>query len=178
MTPEAYFEWEEQQDERHEYMDGEVIAMSGGTRTHSRLATNLIILLGEATRGTTCQVHGPDMRVAMSPRRYVYPDLSVVCGEEVFVDARETTLANPTVVVEVLSPSTALKDRGSKFEAYRAVEAVQEVVFVEPDRRGVEVYRRGAPWTLHEPDAEGTVALASIGATVTLDAIYAGTGVT
>lgn len=176
MTPEAYFEWEEQQVDRHEYDNGVVTAMPGGTRKHSRVGTNLIVLLSQAVDGTTCQVHGPDLRIAVAPRRFVYPDVSVVCGDESFLDTRETTLVNPTLVVEVLSPSTALKDRGDKFEAYRAVDSIQEVVFVEPERRAVEVYRRGTPWTLHDP-ADGTVTLASVGAALGLEAIYAETGV-
>lgn len=144
--------WEEQQTARHEYDHGHILTMSGGTRVHSRLATNLIGLLGEALRGTSCQVHGPDMRVATGPRRFLYPDLSVVCGDETFADACETTLTNPTLVVEVLSPSTALHDLGSKLanaglrlEAYRGLDSVQEVVFVEPGRRRVMVYGRGTP---------------------------------
>ncbi len=177
MTPEAYVAWEEQQLDRHEYDDGVVTAMSGGTHKHARVGTNLIILLGQALVGASCEVLGPDMRIAVAPKRYVYPDLSAVCGLPEFLDVRETILTNPTLVVEVLSPSTALKDRGDKFEAYRAVASIQEVVFVEPERRAVEVYRRGAPWTLHEPDADGTVALVSVGAAVSLNAIYAGTGV-
>ena len=115
------------------------------------------------------------MRVATGPRRFLYPDLSVVCGEETFADARETTLTNPTLVVEVLSPSTALHDLGSTFEAYRGLDSVQEVVFVEPGRRSVTVHRRGTPWTLH--DAGETVTLASAGVTLAVEAIYAGTGV-
>ena len=150
--------------------------MLGGTRIHSRLAINLIILLGEALRGTACQVHGPDMRVSLTPVRFVYPELSVSCGEEAFFDTRETTLLNPTLVVEVLSPSTALGDRGSKFEAYRRIASLQEIVFVEPGRQSVEVYRRGAPWTLHEPEV-GMLQLASVGVSVEVAAVYAGTGI-
>ncbi len=176
MSPEEFFEWEEHQLERHEYYDGLTAALSRGTVGHSRIATNLIIQLGISLSGSLCQVHGPDMRIAVGPKRFVYPDLSVVCGDLEFVDARRTTLVNPTVVVEVLSPSTALHDKGSKFEAYRGVESLQEVVFVDPARRAVEVYRRGAPWTLHEPEA-GDVVLASVDARVALEAIYAGTDV-
>ena len=176
MSPEAFFAWEETQDVRHEYVDGRLTAIPVGTRIHSRLGTNLVVLLGETLRGTPCQVHGPDMRVAVTPTRFVYPDLSVVCGDETFFDARETTLANPTLVVEVLSPSTALADRGSKFEAYRGVASLREVVFVEPGRQSVEVYRRGAPWTLHEAE-NGVVALDSVGVSLEVAAVYAGTGV-
>ena len=176
MSPEAFSEWEEQQTVRHEYADGTVVAMPGGTRIHSRLATNLILLLGEALRSTPCQVHGPDMRVAVTPTRFVYPDLSVVCDDEVFFDARQTTLANPTLVVDVLSPSTALADRGGTFEAYCGVAWLREIVFVEPGRQSVGVYRRGAPWTLHEAEA-GVVALDSVGVSVEVAALYAGTGV-
>ena len=176
MSPEAFFEWEEQQNVRHEYRDGRLIAMPGETRIHSRIATNLIVLLGEALRGTECQVHGPDMRVAVTPTRFFYPDLSAICRPEAFVDERQTTLANPTLVVEVLSKSTGVYDRGDKFEAYRGVASVQDVVFVETGRRAVEVYRRGAPWTLHEAE-NGVVALASVGVSVEVAAVYAGTGV-
>ena len=176
MTPEAFFEWEEQQDVCHAYADGVVTAMPGGTHDHSRIATNLIGILYRSLDGTACQVHGPDMRVAVTPTRFVYPDLSVACGALSFLDPRRTTLLNPTLVVEVLSPSTALADRGSTFEAYRGMPSVQEVVFVEPARQSVEVYRRGAPWTLHEPE-NGTVTLASVGVSVEVAAAYAGMAV-
>ncbi|MDX1532094.1 MAG: Uma2 family endonuclease [Rhodothermales bacterium] len=176
MTPEEYFEWEQTQEVRHEYYEGEVFAMSGATHHHALITANLIVALGTALRGSGCRVLSSDMRVQLAEGvRYTYPDLSVVCGEPAFADDRELTLLNPTLLVEVLSPSTAEYDRGDKFAAYRRLPSLREVVFVEQERRSIEVFRRGdeGRWTLYELEG-GAVALASVGATLRAEEVYDG----
>jgi len=180
LTPEEYIDWEATQEERHEYIDGEVFAMSGASRTHNDIALNLAVALRLSFRGTECAVFGSDMRVQIEAGgRYTYPDLSAACGALTFADARETTLTNPALVVEVLSPSTEAYDRGEKLAAFRTVPSIREIVLIRQDRRAVEVYRRdgGTRWTL-EDLAEGTLALASVGVDVGLDELYAGTPLT
>ena len=178
LTPEEYFAWEETQEEKHDYIHGEVFAMSGATRTHNDLALNFAVALRLAFRGTDCAVFTSDMRVQIEAGgRYTYPDLSAACGALEFADAQETTFTNPALVVEVLSRSTETYDRGDKLAAYRGVPSVQEVVLVRQDRRGVEAYRRQGDgrWAI-EDVAGGAVALPSVGAEVSLDDLYAGTG--
>ncbi|WP_420455327.1 Uma2 family endonuclease [Rubrivirga sp.] len=177
LTPEEYFDWEETQEEKHDYIYGEVFAMSGANRTHNDIAGNLAVALRLAFRGTECSAFSSDMRVQVEPDgRYTYPDLPAVCGEPTFLNARETTLVNPALVAEVLSPSTEAYDRGDKLATYRGVPSIREIVLVRQDRRAVEVYRREgeARWTV-EDLGQGTLALASVGAEVSFDELYAGT---
>ena len=169
---------EETQEEKHDYIHGEVFTMSGATRTHNDLALNFAVALRIAFRGTECAVFTSDMRVQIeADGRYTYPDLSAACGALEFTDARETTFANPALIVEVLSRSTETYDRGDKLVAYRGIPSIREVVLVRQDRRAVEAYRRqdDGRWGI-EDLAEGVLSLPSVGAEVTLDDLYAGTG--
>lgn len=174
FTPEAYFAWEAKQTERHEYHFGEVYAMPGGTLEHARLIMALGIALGNALRDSDCLVLSEAMRVEVLPDlQFVYPDVTVVCGEPLLRDASETTLQNPTVVCEVLSPTTARYDRGEKFALYRGVPSVQAVVYVDPDARTVELRQRTATgWSVEAPVGEGTVEIASLGVSLAVDALF------
>ena len=178
LTPEEYFAWEGTQEEKHDYIHGEVFTVSGATRTHVDIAGNFYIALRLAFRGTECLVFSSDLRVQVEPGgRYTYPDLSAVCGEPTFLSATEHTLTNPTLIVEVLSRSTEGYDRSEKLTTYRGVPSVREIVLVRQDRRAVEVYRReGEARWLVEDLAEGPLALPSVEAEVTIDDLYAGTG--
>lgn len=178
LTPDAYDEWEQTQEERHEYIHGEVFPMSGATDTHNIIAGNFFAALHRAFAGTDCVVYGEGMRVQVEAGgRYAYPDVSAVCGARVFTTPKRTTLANPALVVEVLSERTEAYDRGEKLAAYRALASVQEVVLVRQDARAAEVYRREASgrWTIEAAGAE--VALASVGVRVAMADLYAGTDV-
>lgn len=177
FTPEEYFDWEVDQELRHEYYHGEVFAMSGGTANHALIAMNVGGELRTAFRGSPCRVFSSDLRVQFAEgTHYAYPDVTVVCGEAEFLCERQTTLLNPTLVVEVLSPSTADYDRGFKFAAYRGIASLQEVLFVAHDRRALELFRRGddGHWTLYDPE-DGRLSLATGGAVLTVDAVYEGT---
>lgn len=181
MTPDEYFAWEETQVERHEYIHGEVFPMSGGTRNHALIPTNFIAALVPLLRGTDCRMFTSDLRIQIHDDRYTYPDLSVVCGLEQYRTDRQTTLLNPTLVVEVLSRSAAEYDRGEKFEAYRQVESLREYVLIAQDRRHAELFRKepaggdGADrWVLYEFAGDDTLTLASVSAEVALSALYEG----
>lgn len=175
MSPDEYVAWEATQLERHEYHYGEVFPMPGGSPEHAELIILVAVALHEAVRGTECTVRSEAMRVGVSEDRYVYPDLTVTCGAIQTRRNDRTTLLNPTLVVEVLSPSTRSYDLGEKFELYREMPSVQEVLFVDSERRRAEVARRAeSGWTLAEPATGGTIRLASVGATLDLDALYAG----
>ena len=178
LTPEEYFAWEETQEEKHDYIYGEVFTVSGVTRTHDVIAVNLLVAFRLVFRGTECSVFSSDLRVQVEPGgRYTYPDLSAVCGEATFLNRKENTLTNPTLIVEILSDSTETYDRSEKLTTYRAVPSVREIVLVRQDRRAVEVYRReGAARWLVEDLVGGTLALPSVEAEIALDDLYAGTG--
>ena len=175
LTPEEYFAWEARQDVPHEYADGEVFPMPGGTFPHFTLILNIAVAFRLALADRDAHVLPDGMRLMIHDRRYVYPDVQVVLGDPAFRDDSQTTLANPALVVEVLSDSTAAYDRGEKFALYRDVASIQEVVFVDQNRPWVEVARRNdAGWLIEQAVTEGEVRLDSLGLAVGLGAIYEG----
>ena len=127
-------------------------------------------------KGRPCEVYPSDMRVRVSPTGlYTYPDVTVVCEEAQFDDENADTLLNPTVIVEVLSPSTAGYDRGGKFEQYRKLESVQEYVVIAQDRVHVEQHARQAEgqWLLSETDSvDDVITLPSIGCRLAVADLY------
>jgi len=140
-----YLEMEEKSAERHEFHDGEILAMSGGTFDHAGLSTNMSSALHARLRGKPCQVRDSNMRVRITGQnKYVYPDALVVCGGPQFdpEDKNRTTLINPKVIVEVLSNSTESYDRGNKFRLYRNIPSLEEYVLVSQREPLVEVFIR------------------------------------
>ena len=142
MSPAEYIEWELGQELKHEYIDGEIIEMTGGTGKHSRIPINIILALGSAIDLSESVIHSANMRVRVSPSRYVYPDFSVVRGESTYEDERELTLLNPVFVVEVTSPGSQIRDRVDKVDYYQAVSSIEAYLIVEQDRCRVDLYTR------------------------------------
>ena len=174
-TPEEYLAWERKADIKHEYLRGEIIAMSGASRAHSLIVTNISGELYIQLKGGTCEVHTNDMRVRTSPETsYFYPDVVVVCDKPRFEDNTFDTLLNPMVLVEVLSPSTQAYDRGEKFKHYQQLTSLQEYILVSQDEVGVERYRRqGAEWQPTEfRSLEDVLSLISIDCELSLEDIY------
>ena len=140
MSPEAYLVWEEQQLLKHEYLDGEVHAMTGGTLPHNDIALNLYSVLRPHLQAKGCRINVADVKVEVSNTAYFYPDLVVSCDDR---DRQALKLIRyPTLIIEVLSPSTAGFDRGDKFKSYRRLKTLQEYVLVDAEKMGVEGYRR------------------------------------
>ena len=175
LTPEEYLAWERKQPFKNEYHNGQIIAMSGASRSHNRITVDITIELGNQLMDSDCEVFANEMRVRTSPTvSYFYPDVIVVCGEPRFEDDTFDTLLNPIVVIEVLSPSTAAYDRGEKFESYKQLASLQEYILISQDRVRVESYhRQGAQW-LHNTlqRLEDVLPLASLECEVPLRAIY------
>jgi Uma2 family endonuclease len=140
-TVEQYLELERAGSTRHEYVDGVVYALAGGTQAHSVIAINVAALLRAAVRGGPCRVFSADMKVRVAERRFLYPDASVGCDPADRRDA-DDWLGAPRLVVEVLSESTAAYDRGDKFDLYRGNPALADYVLIETARRAVEVRSR------------------------------------
>jgi Uma2 family endonuclease len=177
-TPEQYLALERQALEKHEYHDGSIFAMAGASRRHNLIATNLCREISSRLRDRPCEVYIGEMRVCVAPTGlYTYPDVVAVCGEPRLQDAEMDTLLNPTVIVEVLSPSTEAYDRGGKFAHYRRLESLREYVLVSQDRVRVERFTRqgegeGAGWLLDEfSRPEDVLRLASIACEVPLAGI-------
>jgi Uma2 family endonuclease len=172
LTPQEYFEWEAQQSLRHEYFDGEVFAMTGGSLPHADIALNIATILRAHLQGQ-CKVRNSDAKVGISDEGpFVYPNVSVTCDE------RDRTAQKfsryPCLIVEVISPGTEAYDRGGKFALYRRLETLKEYVLVGSETKTVEVFRRSneGEWAF-VPYGEGAeVELISLDLTVSMDAIY------
>lgn len=176
LTPEEYLALERQADTRSEYLDGEMFAMTGATRWHNLVTTNLSRDLSTQLKRRACEVYSSDQRVHV-PRTglYTYPDVVVVCGEPRFQDDQLDTLLNPKLLIEVLSPTTEGYDRGKNFEHYQSVESIAEYLLVDQTRPRVEHYFRqdGNRWVLTVlASLDATVALPSIQCELALAEIY------
>ena len=143
LTPQEYLALEREAQIKSEYFNGEMSSMSGASRKHNLIVTNIVAELHQQMKGRPCEVYPNDMRVKVSATGlYTYPDAIVVCGEPRFEDAHVDTLLNPTLIVEVLSASTAAYDRGQKFGHYRGVESLTEYVLVAQDECKVEHFAK------------------------------------
>ena len=140
MTPQEYLKWEEQQPIKYEYINGEVVAMTGGTIPHNDVALNLAASLKNHLRGKGCKVQIADVKVGVSENGpFHYPDVMVSC--DLRDQKARKSIYYPCLIVEVLSPGTEGFDRGQKFRNYRQIETLKEYVLIESDRISVECYR-------------------------------------
>lgn len=144
LTAEQYLALERVAEFKSEFINGELVAMAGGGAPHSIIALNVGGELRARLRGSSCQPYNSDMRVNVDATGlYTYPDVAVVCGESRFPnDGRRDTLLNPTVIIEVLSPSTEAYDRGAKFAHYQCLESLREYVLIAQDQPRVEHFAR------------------------------------
>lgn len=151
---------------KHEYFDGHLVAMPGASPRHNMIASNLVRQLSTLLDAGPCRVLGSDQRVRIeATRSYVYPDVSVACGELDFTSEQPASLCNPTLLVEVLSPTTEDHDRGAKLAHYRRMASVREVLLLAANEQRAEVYRRQADGTWLIVDVvAGDVVLESVGA--------------
>lgn len=177
MTVEEYLVLDASSEEKYEYYSGYARAMTGASEKHNLITANLIIRLGIQLEDKPCRIYPSDLRVQLAAHdKYVYPDVSVVCGEpDIMKNDGLDTLLNPLVIFEVLSPSTAASDRGEKFAMYREVESLQEYVLVEQHTMRVEHYARqeGGKWLLTDyQGADAVVSLHAIGAVLSLRDVY------
>ena len=165
----------EPSDVKLEYLDGVVRAMSGGTIEHARLAMQFGVLLATALAGRRCVVLSADARIRVdASNRTFFADASVVCGAIERSPADKEGVANPIVIVEVLSDTTEAYDRGDKFRHYRRLTSLREYVLVSQREPLVEVWRRDRDaWRVEEHGPGGMIVLASVDATLPLEALYA-----
>ena len=173
-TPEEYLEMERRAEYKSEYFAGEIVAMAGAKRKHNLIAVNVTASLYVQLRGKPCEVYANDMKVqADKEKQFSYPDVVVVCGEPQFRDDEDDVLQNPTVIVEVLSPSTEACDRGEKFLRYRQLESLQEYLLVTQNERRVERFTKQSDGSWRMTDtSDGEIRLDCIGCTLALDDIY------
>lgn len=178
MTEAEYLAYDRASEYKHEYHNGEVVAMSGGTVNHSTLAGNMFYLLKrELEKNECCQAYASDMRVCIDRKHYVYPDVTVSCRVS---DHQVTSdiLCFPRLVVEVLSPSTEKIDRGKKFQWYTQHPSIDEYVLISTRIQWVELYRRehgpeGESWNYFSWSAGEEIELESLGLRIAVDELYA-----
>ena len=151
ISREDYLKLEEVSPEKHEFYQGQVFAMAGGTFQHARIGLNVTTELAVRLRGKPCQPMNSDMRITTPSGLNTYPDASVYCGQPELTDSNKTLL-NPVLIVEVLSPSTRSYDRGDKFHHYRSIPSLRDYLLIDSETVLVEHYQRvGAyEWNLHE----------------------------
>ncbi|MAS36854.1 MAG: hypothetical protein CL610_22810 [Anaerolineaceae bacterium] len=177
MTEVEYLAFERASEIKHEFLDGQVYAMTGASRAHNLISLYTAANLINQLKGRPCEVYPSDMRLKVQASGlYTYPDVTVVCGEPQFADGEFDTLLNPTLLIEVLSPSTESYDRGKKFQQYRQLESLQEYILIAQDSPRIEHFLRqpdSDTWVLQ--DAAGldtSLQLASIGCTLALADVY------
>lgn len=173
--PAQYLEWEASQEERHEYIAGEVFAMTGARDAHNTIALNVATSLKAALRGTSCRAFIADMKLQVQAvDAFFYPDVFVTCDSRDKAPEADLAKRHPCLVIEILSESTAAYDRGLKFEYYQKLETLQEYLLLEQDRRHADLFRKNGDglWVLHPVNEKGSVSLKSIGALLDMDGIY------
>jgi len=159
---------------RHELVNGEAYAMSGGSPRHAAVAANVMVALSMATQGKPCRPTSSDQRVYVeNTGAYLYPDVTMVCGPFQFAEQDAHSLVNPSVVVEVLSPSTADYDHGAKMDHYRRIPSLRHYVLVDPAERHVVHHARTEEGWLRRDLEHGDLSLRDLQLVIPLDAIYA-----
>jgi Uma2 family endonuclease len=174
-TRAEYIGLERSSNVKHEYLDGVIYAMAGGSPEHAAFAVNVSTLLSVGLRGRPCRVHSSDLRIrVVDTGLETYPDVTVVRGKAELDPEDPNVVTNPVVVVEVTSPSTDEYDRGEKLEHYKRIPSLKEVVFVGHRERIVEVVRRepDGSWTRHAARSGGFVTLVSLGCELAVDEVY------
>ena len=176
LTPEEYLAIDSAAEIRSEFYDGVMYAMSGASLPHNRLNQNLARALGNQLEGGPCEVFTNDLRVGVREGAYVYPDLVVICGEPQLRAGKFTTLLNPSVIIEVLSPSNQDWDRGGKFLEYQQIATLHHYILVHQVAPAVELYSRQPDGMWIRTDItwpDGVLAFASMGVAIPMRDIYA-----
>jgi len=176
MSVDEYFEWELQQERKHEYIDGEVIEMPGVSFNHDIIVSNLIYIFVNCLDRARFRFHTAELRVQAGPSRYVYPDLTIVRGPSVASDVSEYNLINPYVVLEVTSPSSMDRDRVDKLSYYFEAPSINACLIVDQHRVCAELYTRGdSGWQRQVFTEPGEVIpLAMLDCELPLDQVYLG----
>lgn len=176
MTAAEYLAWEREQADKHEFHEGEVFAMAGGTLRHNFLGGRTVAQLWAAMGPLGCIVLSSDQRVVLEEeRRYAYPDAVVVCGTPVPSPGTKDTLTNPTVIVEVLSPGTEAFDRGDKWAGYRRLPSLTDYLLVSQESAQIEHFQRATAGAWHfRALGPGDEVVLTNGARLSVDAVFAG----
>ncbi len=174
ISAQDYLEGEKISQIKHEYLDGEVYEMAGTSIRHNRIIRNLLSRLNEKLDGSDCETFFVDIKVYVKKlNRYYYPDLLVVCGE---INQNEHFTNSPLIIIEILSPSTALTDRREKMFAYKEIESLVEYILIEQNKIYAEIYRRRTDglWSWIEFDENEEIEFDSIGFKMRMTDVFKG----
>jgi Uma2 family endonuclease len=178
MTAQQYLEWETLQPEKHEFIAGEIFAMTGVRLNHNRVNGNAYALFLQALRGLPCGVFIAEVKVRVEAAdAYFYPDLVVTCDPADLADGNALAVRHPWLIAEVLSDSTASYDRGRKFEHYRALPSLTHYLLIDADRPHIDLFRKSADglWVLHPLGAADSLVIdAPHALTIPVVALYEG----
>lgn len=175
-TTEEFLAFEAESEFKHELVNGEVYDMTGGTGEHSQIAANTIIAVGNQVAGSSCRLNTSDMMLKAAEGQYVYPDMSVVCGQPQYEDDSRMALLNPALVVEVTSVSSANYDRGLKRECYQRMQSLRAYLIIDQQRVYAELYLRAEiGWHYQDFDSpEAVIPLDFLNCELPLAQIYSG----
>ena len=180
MSPEEYLAMERASEEKHEYYDGYIQAMSGAGINHNYIDRNIISLIHAFLKDKECRILPSHMRVSTPAHDYyMYPDASIVCGEPETEDDKFDTILNPSVIFEMLSPSTQHIDKGRKFFFYQQIPSLKEYVMIDSKKRLIQVGRKKQNdlWQIENITENNThLFIETIGLSISLDEIYFQTG--
>ncbi len=178
VTQQDYLAFERSALDKHEYYKGEIFAMSGASFKHNLIETNLRRALGNFLQDKDCNEFGSNLRIHIpSNTLYTYPDIIVLCEEPAFVDDEFDTITNPSVIIEILSPSIANYDRGAKFDLYREITSLHEYLLIDSTAIHTVLYVKNDDntWTLSETkDLDQSLTIPSINFTISVQDIYNG----
>jgi Uma2 family endonuclease len=174
-TPQEYFEREKTSNIRHEYINGEIVAMAGGTKNHDRICGNVFASFHQQTRRKTCETFTGNIAVRVNASNFFYPDVSMACGESLF--DKNNLLLNPILIIEVLSPSTEKFDRGAKFDGYRGMSSLNDYLIISQDKVSVQHFQRESNefWKFRDyRQLTDVIILSSVNCTLALVDVYEG----
>lgn len=178
-TTEEYLRFEKESLQKHEYFKGEIYAMAGASTRHNIVFSNLFIGIGSQLKGKPCKPYGSDLRIHIPENTlFTYPDISVICGDLIASPKDEDTAMLPSVLIEILSPSTRNYDRGGKFILYRDIPTLKEYILVETEAIGIEAFRinSNGHWELEEyRSLNNILTMPQINVSMPLKEIYEGT---
>ncbi|MGI9035036.1 MAG: Uma2 family endonuclease [Pyrinomonadaceae bacterium] len=175
-TADEYLKMERRSANKHEFLDGKILATAGSNRTHNLIGTNTVIAIGSRSRGQKCEIYSSDMCVRLNDKQFCYPDAIVVAAEPSFTDSDADVLLNPTIIVEIFSNGAQFQDKRDKLESYLAMDSVRECLLVKEDEMRVEHYaKQNAKQWIYKiyNDREDIISLDSINCKISLAEIYA-----
>lgn len=179
ITQEEYLEWERDAPQKHEYYRGEVFAMAGAGTRHNKIYANLFGELAIRLKGKTCRPYGSDLRIHIPENiLFTYPDISIICRDIIEEETNDDYTIEPTVIIEILLPSTKSYDRGEKFRLYRDIPSLKSYILIDSESVAVEAFRINASghWELEEyKSVNDMLAIPVVEPTIPLHDIYEGT---